>query len=198
MTETSPSPAEHRQTHDTWNAPAEVRLVPWEDGELDEIMDLVERSRESQRPWYPDRPESFFTLEGQREERERARELRAADSGYRYGIRLADSGRLVGTIVLNPVARSYFDLGRLGYSVAPDCWSRGVATAAGRLVVSIAFEELRLHRLEASVMPRNGASVRVLEKIGFHHEGRARGSLLIAGRWEDHLRFGMLADDPRP
>ncbi len=57
---------------------------------------------------------------------------------------------------------------------------------AVRLMVDYAFTELKLHRIEAGVMPRNLGSIRVLEKAGFHREGIARSNVLINGKWEDH------------
>jgi ribosomal-protein-alanine N-acetyltransferase len=64
-------------------------------------------------------------------------------------------------------------------------------------VVRFAFEELKLHRLEAACMPSNAASIRVLEKNGFQREGLARRYLKINGVWQDHLLYATLADDPR-
>jgi ribosomal-protein-alanine N-acetyltransferase len=58
--------------------------------------------------------------------------------------------------------------------------------------VDIAFMELNLHRLEANIMPRNKASLKVVEKLGFHHEGLARRYLHINGQWEDHIHMVKL------
>ena len=57
------------------------------------------------------------------------------------------------------------------------------------------FVEQGFHRLEAACLPENTASVRVLEKAGFQREGYAREYLKIAGKWQDHLLFAMLASD---
>jgi ribosomal-protein-alanine N-acetyltransferase len=59
-------------------------------------------------------------------------------------------------------------------------------------VVEYAFDVLGLHRLEANIMPRNKASLRVVEKLGFSEEGLSRKLLLINGRWEDHVRMVKL------
>ena len=57
------------------------------------------------------------------------------------------------------------------------------------MMVEYAFQELRLHRIEANVMPRNRASLRVLEKNGFENEGLAKRYLQINGEWEDHIHM---------
>ena len=52
-----------------------------------------------------------------------------------------------------------------------------------------------LHRLEISIIPRNQPSRRVVEKLGIRYEGLAEGYLQIAGAWEDHMRFGITAEE---
>ena len=54
------------------------------------------------------------------------------------------------------------------------------------------LEKVKLHRIEAGVMPRNLASIRVLEKAGFHKEGIARKNVKINGKWEDHQLLAVI------
>jgi ribosomal-protein-alanine N-acetyltransferase len=56
------------------------------------------------------------------------------------------------------------------------------------------FGEYGLHRIEANIMPRNAASLRVVEKAGFHREGLAKKYLKINGVWEDHIHMVLLND----
>ena len=58
-----------------------------------------------------------------------------------------------------------------------------------------AFDRVGLHRLQISIIPRNSASRRVVEKLGVRYEGLAEGYLRIAGVWEDHMRFGITAEE---
>ncbi|MDF9767149.1 RimJ/RimL family protein N-acetyltransferase [Bacillus velezensis] len=46
--------------------------------------------------------------------------------------------------------------------------------------------------IEAGVMPHNKASIRVLEKAGFHKEGIARKNVKINGKWEDHQVLAII------
>ena len=57
------------------------------------------------------------------------------------------------------------------------------------MLVKYAFEELYLHRIEANVMPKNKASLRVLEKDHFVNEGISKYYLNINGIWEDHIHM---------
>ena len=62
-------------------------------------------------------------------------------------------------------------------------------SAAVEMLTKYAFEELGLHRIEANVMPKNKASLRVLEKNQFINEGVSKYYLNINGVWEDHISF---------
>lgn len=88
-----------------------------------------------------------------------------------------------------------FKLGELAYWITPDEWGNGYATAAGGLLVDHGFDELGLHRIEASAFESNDASRRVLEKLGFTQEGVARKEALVDGAWMDKIQYGLLGDE---
>ncbi|MEY3925774.1 MAG: hypothetical protein RIQ63_1125 [Actinomycetota bacterium] len=89
----------------------------------------------------------------------------------------------------------------VGNSFAGEIWidrSRaGNAYMSEAVVVmaKFAFEELRLHRIEICIIPRNTNSLRVVEKIGIRNEGLAERFLEINGEWEDHYRFGLTTEE---
>jgi ribosomal-protein-alanine N-acetyltransferase len=58
------------------------------------------------------------------------------------------------------------------------------------------FLEKGLHRIQANVVPSNDRSIRLLERLGFKLEGRHEKYLKIQGRWQDHLSFARLNEDP--
>ncbi|HEY8105130.1 MAG TPA: hypothetical protein VIE46_03425, partial [Gemmatimonadales bacterium] len=62
----------------------------------------------------------------------------------------------------------------------------------------VAFRRLRLHRVEANILPQNDASLALVRRAGFRREGRSPRYLKIAGRWRDHERWALLADEWRP
>ena len=78
----------------------------------------------------------------------------------------------------------------------PRSRGRGVATHALAALLRIAFDELRLHRVQAAVMPRNTPSIRVVEKCGFALIGLSPRYLCINGVWEDHLLFATTVEQP--
>jgi ribosomal-protein-alanine N-acetyltransferase len=87
--------------------------------------------------------------------------------------------------------------GVIGYWMGARYAGKGYMTAAVRAVIEYGFDTLQLNRIEAACLPHNAASVRLLEKVGFTREGYARKYLCIDGRWQDHILFGLVRDDPR-
>jgi RimJ/RimL family protein N-acetyltransferase len=80
----------------------------------------------------------------------------------------------------------------IGFTLRRDRWGAGLATEAAQLLLVLGFDQLGMHRIEATTHPENVASARVLEKIGMSYEGRIRDHLLVRGEWSDSLLFSML------
>jgi ribosomal-protein-alanine N-acetyltransferase len=85
--------------------------------------------------------------------------------------------------------------GEIWYVVKPECWGRGLATQAVAELIEFGFTQLRLHRVWASCLPGNPASVRVLEKLGLRREGLRKRNLKIHGEWKDSFLYAILADE---
>jgi [ribosomal protein S5]-alanine N-acetyltransferase len=145
------------------------------------------------RPFEPAKPPGFLTLEAQRREIEIGIRSRMSDRSYSFGIFDAE-GRLVGRIALSNIVRGAWQNATLGYFVGHEYNGRGHCTDAVALVLAFAFEDVGLHRVQAGVMPRNGASAKVLVRNGFRFEGLAPDYLRINGRWEDHHIYAITSE----
>ena len=108
---------------------------------------------------------------------------------------LTESGELAGAININEIVRGRFRSGYLGYYAFAPHNGRGYMTTGLRAVVSRAFRQLRLHRLEANIQPDNEASRRLVKRMGFKLEGYSPRYLKIAGKWRDHERWAVTAED---
>jgi [ribosomal protein S5]-alanine N-acetyltransferase len=139
------------------------------------------------------REDSYYTRENFVNVIENSKKARVEGKRYDFGVFLVNSDSLIGSIGLykfEPTEKCI-----LGYSLDQQHHGKGYATEAVRLIVDFAFHEVGLHRIEAGVMPRNVASAKVLEKVGFTREGLARESLKIKGVWEDHYIYSLLEKD---
>ncbi len=154
-------------------------------------------NREHLRPWEPRRPESFFTVAGQRERITGLLRLYSEGAAVPLVLQAAD-GRIAGAVTLTGIVRGPFRSSSLGYWVAADQQNRGLATAAGERVCRIARDTVGLHRIEASTLLANTGSQRVLTKSGFEAIGLAPKYLHIDGQWRDCRLFQRILHDRDP
>ena len=102
---------------------------------------------------------------------------------------------LQGEINLNSIQRGPFQNAYVGYWIDQARAGNGYMSEAVAVVAKFAFEDLRLHRLQIAIVPRNARSRRVVEKLGLRDEGIAARYLEINGVWEDHMRFAITAEE---
>ena len=159
------------------------------------MLDLRIANRDFFSPLEPRPAADHYTLDGQRREIERLIDERKHDRSYVFGIFETTGGRLIGRFGLSALYRRAWQNANLGYYVAQEQNGKGCGTEAVSLICRFVFEEASLHRVQAAVMPSNVASRRVLEKVGFRHEGMAPHYLRINDRWEDHDIFAMTRED---
>ncbi|MBU2379485.1 MAG: GNAT family N-acetyltransferase [Alphaproteobacteria bacterium] len=172
-----------------------VLLRPPRAGDYNAWADLRGGSQDYLQPWEPAWPDDDLTRVAYR--RRMGVYAREMELGHAWPFFILDpTGRtLHGAITLSNVRRGVAETGTLGYWIGRPYAGRGLATAAVRAMAGFAFRSLRLHRVEASCLPTNLASRRVLEKAGFRKEGEARAYLKINGVWADHILFGLLSDE---
>jgi ribosomal-protein-alanine N-acetyltransferase len=101
----------------------------------------------------------------------------------------------VGVFNLSEIVRGAFWSAYLGYYALSPHAGRGYMAEGLRLTLRVAFRRLRLHRIEANVQPRNARSIALVRAAGFKREGFSRRYVRIAGRWRDHERWAILAED---
>lgn len=107
----------------------------------------------------------------------------------------SDESRIIGRVALAGILRGAFQNAYLGYWIDEGHQRRGLMTEAVEAATSFAFTTAGLHRVQAAVMPRNEASLRVVQKVGYRREGFAVKYLCIAGVWEDHWLFAVTAEE---
>ena len=110
------------------------------------------------------------------------------------GLEQVASGRLIGEC-------SLFNLmeqcrrAEVGYTLAFEAWGQGYMNEALNSLLAFGFSQLRLNRIEADIDPRNLASARSLERLGFKKEGYLRERWIVSGEVSDSGLYGLLASD---
>ena len=166
-------------------------------GDFPQWAKLREDSRSFLAPWEPIWPADDLTkLAFRRRIRRYQREIRNG-TGYPFFVFSPDGETLLGGLTLSHVQRGVAQSAALGYWMGAPFAGKGYMSAAVRAVIGFSFDTLHLNRVEAACLPHNNPSIGLLEKVGFHREGYARKYLCIDGRWQDHLLYGLVRDDPR-
>jgi len=155
-------------------------------------------SRDFLTPWEPVWNEDDLTRTSFRLRVKRAAREIASDEAYSLFIFDNRTETLIGGLTLGLVRRGVAQACTLGYWMGQRHSGRGHMTEAVRGALRFAFAELALHRVEAACLPANEPSRRLLERVGFQHEGTARAYLRINGAWTDHLLYAALSSDRLP
>lgn len=167
-----------------------IQLVPADLSLAEQVVDYYKRNRDFLEAFEPVRNEEFFSLKYQREVLKKEILEYKAKTAFRFYIRLVEKpAEIMGMIGLNNVVWGAFCSAFLGYKLDTDFLNKGYMSMAVEILTKYAFEELGLHRIEANVMPKNKASLRVLEKNHFVNEGISKYYLNINGVWEDHIHM---------
>lgn len=106
-----------------------------------------------------------------------------------------DGGPIVGVVTLSQIFYGPLCSAYMGYQVGAPFAGRGYASAGVGLMLSLAFGDLKLHRIEANIQPGNSASLALVRRLGFTREGFSRRYLHIDGDWRDHERWAILAEE---
>lgn len=166
-----------------------VALEPPAASRRAEFLAAVRRSRMLHRPWVypPATPDQFKNY------------LRRFTDGSARGffVVLAATDELVGVVNLSEIVHGNFQSAYLGYYVFAPHARQGLMAEALGLSLQCAFASIGLHRVEANVQPGNTGSVQLVKKLGFRQEGFSPHYLKVGGRWRDHQRWALLAEEWR-
>ena len=115
---------------------------------------------------------------------------------YTWCIRIKENGEFIGLAGFT-LSNDKFRLGEIYFKLSPAFWGRGYATEVAKELISVGFEQFKLHKVEAGVARGNERSVHVLEKAGMAREGLRRKILPIRGKWVDGYLYAIVEDDER-
>lgn len=163
-----------------------VYLSPLSLKDLDEFIIKAKASKDSLFPWIqaPSNSEAFKAY------------FKKMDNVANAAFLIKDkqTNEIIGVININEIVRGSFQSGYLGFYCFEPYTGTGLMSEGLKLVITYAFESLKLHRLEANVQPNNQTSIDFISRNGFQKEGYSPNYLKINGIWEDHERFALTAE----
>jgi ribosomal-protein-serine acetyltransferase len=168
-------------------------LRPLEEADAGELYALVEANRDHLAEWLPWAREQ--TREGMLQFIRSARGQVAANNGFHAAI--LDGERVVGVIGFHGIDWPHRSTS-IGYWLGQDAQGRGTMTEAVQAMVSLAFEDWRLNRVEIRASVENERSRALIERVGFTYEGLARRAFRLADGYHDDAVYSMLADEWPP
>ena len=112
----------------------------------------------------------------------------------KWGIALRTDNQLIGSITLFNLDFNH-RRAEIGYALGREFWGQGYMNEALMALLKYAFEDLNLHRIEADVDPRNTASIKTIERLGFQREGYLRERWQVNGEIQDAYFYGLLRQE---
>lgn len=167
--------------------------------DAENVLQFYLDNKELFEKYEPDRPDNFYTAAHQKAVLICEYNLTVKLSAVRFYVyRKEQPDKIIGTIGFRNITRSIYQTCEAGYKFDRNFQHQGYAFEALCMGIAVMFEDLKLHRIEANVMPENAPSIHLLESLGFTLEGTARSFALIHGKWRDHLRYSLISASVSP
>ena len=156
--------------------------------DVDAILRFYVENEPHLAPYEPAKPPEFYSAYYWEARVRAVREEFRHDRAMRCFLFLRDRPEtVIGAANFSAFLRGAAHSCQLGYALAASAEGNGYMTEILPLACRYVFDELGMHRIQASYMPHNQRSGKLLRRLGFVVEGYARDYLLIAGKWEDHV-----------
>jgi [ribosomal protein S5]-alanine N-acetyltransferase len=170
-----------------------LKLIILDKSKADKVVDFFVRNKDFLEEWETVKNDDFYTIKYH----ERLLEAEYLEMGREMMLKFwifkkEDDSKTIGSIAFNNMVKGAFLSCFLGYRLDKDEINKGYMTEALQKGIEVVFNQVKLHRIEANIMPKNSRSLRVVEKLGFYNEGIARNYLKINGNWEDHIHMVLL------
>lgn len=157
------------------------------------VLNFYNQNRQIFERYEAARPAGFYTKDHQKFILTNEYNLALQQKCFRFWVfEKSNPASVIGTICFYNIVRSVYDRCETGYKFDRRHWHKGYASEALSLGISLMFEELGLHRIEAYVMAENKASIHLLKKLHFQYEGICRQSVFIRDSWRDHMMFARI------
>ncbi|KIA79844.1 alanine acetyltransferase [Chromobacterium piscinae] len=167
---------------------ARLKLLPAHPDLTAAALDYHSRNRAHLEPWNPTPGPQFYTEAYWAMQMRQAARAWAEGHSARFLLAMQDEPeRIIGTVGFSNIVRGVFQACHLGYGIDHACEGQGLMREALQAAIRFAFDELKLHRIQANYQPHNTRSAALLQRLGFVIEGQAKNYLFLNGAWRDHV-----------
>lgn len=172
-----------------------LRLAVLRKSEAPRITEYLIRNRDFHRQFSQTHTEGYFSVSTQR------KYLAYDCNSFLDGtlvplwISLKDDGEVIGRVSFFNFAFGGMMSCACGYHLDMDHTGKGYMTEALRGALAFVFDEYKMHRVEAFIVPENEPSLNLVRRLGFHYEGQRFSYMHINGKYRDHEAFYLLEDD---
>lgn len=161
-----------------------------------QVTDYLVRNKDFHKKWSQTHAESYFTESVQKDY------LKYDASEYIHGrlvplyiTRKGDPTRILGRITFFNFAYGGMMSCSIGYHLDEHETGKGYMTEAVTEACSMIMDVMKMHRVEAFILPENERSQALIRRCGFTYEGHRVSYMHINGKWRDHEAFYLLADN---
>jgi ribosomal-protein-alanine N-acetyltransferase len=167
-----------------------LRIIRTKDAKT--IERLVLGNREWLRPWEATNPHAPMSFDFRSQIRSLLRQLETSDA---LPFVILYQGEIVGQLNVANILHGSVSSCVIGYWIAPEVAGLGITPTAVALAMDYMFNAVGLHRVEIDIRPENGASIRVVQKLGLRYEGLKKNYIHINGDWRDHYIFALTIEE---
>lgn len=170
-----------------------LRLKSVEANDAGAFYNFLMKNYDFFKPWSPEYPPDYKSVEFHLKRIESLEKDEREGRGIKFAVyKKEEDSRIIGSVALSNIVKGPFLSCYLGYRFDENENGKGYAAESVKSVIDYAFENLKLHRVEANIIPQNKASIKVAEKLGFVYEGTSKKYLQINSVWEDHMHYVIL------
>lgn len=172
-----------------------LRLAVLRKSEAARVAEYLQNNRDFHKQFSQTHTDDYFTISTQKKYLAYDCNSFLEGSLVPLWITLKDDNKIIGRVSFFNFAYGGMMSCACGYHLDKDHTGKGYMTEALKSAMAFVFDEYKMHRIEAFIVPENEPSLNLVKRVGFHYEGKRNSYMHINGRYRDHEAFYMLEDD---
>lgn len=172
-----------------------LRLAVLRKSEAARVAEYLQNNRDFHKQFSQTHTDDYFTVSTQKKYLAYDCNSFLEGSLVPLWISLKDDNKIIGRVSFFNFAYGGMMSCACGYHLDKEHTGKGYMTEALKSAMAFVFDEYKMHRIEAFIVPENEPSLNLVKRVGFHYEGKRMSYMHINGRYRDHEAFYMLEDD---